>query len=46
MSILNKQELLRRTEEFAKDYMKTYDDSHIFEHVVRVKNMATKIALS
>jgi uncharacterized protein len=46
MSILNKQELLRRTEEFAKDYMKTYDDSHSFEHVVRVKNMATKIALS
>jgi uncharacterized protein len=26
--------------------MKTYDDSHSFEHVVRVKNMATKIALS
>jgi uncharacterized protein len=46
MSILHKQELLRRTEEFAKDYMKTYDDSHSFEHVVRVKNMATKIALS
>ena len=46
MSIFNKQELLRRTEEFAKDYMKTYDDSHSFEHVVRVKNMATKIALS
>ena len=46
MSILNKQELLRRTEEFAKDYMKTYDDSHSFEHVIRVKNMATKIALS
>jgi len=46
MGILNKQELLRRTEEFAKDYMKTYDDSHSFEHVVRVKNMATKIALS
>lgn len=46
MSILHKQELLRITEEFAKDYMKTYDDSHSFEHVVRVKNMATKIALS
>jgi len=46
MGIINKQELLRRTEEFAKDYMKTYDDSHSFEHVIRVKNMATKIALS
>ena len=46
MSIINKQELLRKTEEFAKNYMKTYDDSHSFEHVIRVKNMATKIALS
>jgi uncharacterized protein len=34
------------TEDFAKDYMKTYDDSHSFEHVIRVKNMATNIALS
>lgn len=46
MSIINKQELLRITEDFAKDYMKNYDDSHSFEHVIRVKNMATKIALS
>lgn len=46
MSFINKQELLRKTEDFAKDYMKNYDDSHSFEHVIRVKNMATKIALS
>ena len=46
MSIINKQELLKKTEDFAKDYMKNYDDSHSFEHVIRVKNMATKIALS
>jgi len=43
---MNKEELLRITEDFVKDYMKTYDDSHSFEHVIRVKNMATKIALS
>lgn len=46
MSIINKKELLRRTEDFTKDYMKNYDDSHSFEHVIRVKNMATKIAIS
>ena len=46
MSFINKQELLKKTEDFAKDYMKNYDDSHSFEHVIRVKNMATKIALS
>jgi uncharacterized protein len=43
---MNKEEILRITEDFVKDYMKTFDDSHSFEHVVRVKNMATKIALS
>jgi uncharacterized protein len=46
MSIINKKELLRRTEDFVKDYMKNYDDSHSFDHVIRVKNMATKIAIS
>jgi uncharacterized protein len=43
---MNKEEILRITEDFVKDYMKTFDDSHSFEHVLRVKNMATKIALS
>jgi uncharacterized protein len=46
MNNINKDEILRMTEDFAKDYMKTYDDSHSFEHVIRVKNMATNIALS
>ena len=46
MSIINKKEILKKTEEFAKDYMKNYDDSHSFAHVIRVANMATKIALS
>lgn len=44
--VINKKEVLEKTEEFAKDYMKLYDDSHSFAHVIRVKNMATKIALS
>lgn len=43
---MNKEKILRITEDFVKDYMKTFDDSHSFEHVLRVKNMATKIALS
>jgi len=46
MSITNYDEILKKTEEFAENYMKVYDDSHSFEHVIRVKNMATKIALS
>lgn len=46
MSITNYDEILKKTEEFAENYMKVYDDSHSFGHVIRVKNMATKIALS
>lgn len=46
MILVNKKEILKKTEEFAKDYMKNYDDSHSFSHVIRVANMATKIALS
>ena len=46
MILINKKEILKKTEEFAKDYMKNYDDSHSFSHVIRVANMATKIALS
>jgi len=45
-NIINKKEILEKTQEFAKDYMKDYDDSHSFSHVIRVTNMATKIALS
>jgi uncharacterized protein len=46
MDILNKKDIIKKTEEFVKDYMKYYDDSHSFDHVIRVKNMATKIGLS
>lgn len=46
MNIINKKDILIKTQEFAKDYMKNYDDSHSFAHVIRVANMATKIALS
>lgn len=46
MSIINKKEILMKTQEFAKDYMKNYDDSHSFAHVIRVANTATKIGLS
>jgi uncharacterized protein len=46
MNIINKCEILKKTEDFVRNYMKTYDDSHSFEHVIRVKNMATNIALS
>ena len=46
MILINKKDILKKTEEFAKDYMKDYDDSHSFAHVIRVANMATKIALS
>jgi len=46
MNILNKQDIIKKTEDFVKDYMKNYDDSHSFEHVLRVKHMATNIGLS
>jgi uncharacterized protein len=43
---LSNEEIIIITEDFAKDYMKNYDDSHSFEHVMRVKNMATTLAIS
>jgi uncharacterized protein len=43
---LSNEEIIILTEDFAKDYMKNYDDSHSFEHVIRVKNMATTLAIS
>lgn len=39
-------EIIEETIEFVKEYMKNYDESHNFEHVIRVKNLATKIAIS
>jgi HD superfamily phosphodiesterase len=43
---LSNEEIIILTEDFAKDYMKNYDDSHSFEHAMRVKNMATTLAIS
>ena len=38
--------IIEETIEFVKEFMKDYDESHNFEHVIRVKNQATKIAIS
>lgn len=38
--------IIKQTETFARNYMKYYDWSHDFNHVLRVKKLATKIALS
>jgi uncharacterized protein len=46
MDILTKEEIINITEEFAKNYMKRYDESHSFEHALRVKNMATRLAIA
>ena len=46
MDILTKEEIIILTEDFVKDYMRLYDDSHSFEHAMRVKNIATRLALS
>ena len=43
---LSNEEIIILTEDFAKYYMKKYDDSHSFEHAMRVKNMATTLAIS
>ena len=43
---LTNEEIIILTENFAKDYMKKYDDSHSFEHAMRVKNIATILAIS
>ena len=38
------QELIIETNNFVENYMKKYDCSHNYKHVVRVKNMALEIA--
>ena len=43
---LSNEEIIILTEDFARDYMKNYDDSHSFDHAMRVKNMATTLAIS
>lgn len=40
---MNKQ-LLQETDEWVKKYMDNYDCSHNYKHVIRVKNLALKIA--
>lgn len=37
---------INKTETFAKEIMDKYDESHNFSHALRVKNLATKIAIS
>ena len=37
---------INKTELFAKEIMNNYDESHNFSHALRVKNLATKIAIS
>lgn len=37
---------VNKTELFAKEIMDTYDESHSFSHALRVKCLATKIAIS
>lgn len=39
-------DIIDKTEVFIKEYMKGYDDSHSYEHVMRVKRLATEIAIS
>ena len=46
MENISRKEIIRITEDFAKNYMKNYDDSHSFEHAIRVKNIATTLAIS
>jgi uncharacterized protein len=38
--------VIKITEAFVEEFMKNYDDSHDFKHVLRVKNTATLIAQS
>jgi len=43
---LCQQQLILQTEIFAKSFMKDYDWSHDYYHAVRVKKLATKIAIT
>ena len=44
--IMNNIEIINKTERFVQKYMDNYDDSHNFNHALRVKNLAIKIAKS
>jgi len=45
-NMLSYYDIVKKTEKFAKEYMEKYDDSHSYEHVFRVRNIAIKIAKS
>lgn len=36
--------IIKQTKKFVKNYMKLYDESHDYNHVIRVKKLALKIA--
>jgi uncharacterized protein len=38
--------IIKETTDFVKKFMKDYDESHNFAHVIRVKDQATLIAIS
>jgi uncharacterized protein len=38
--------IIKETTDFVKEFMKDYDESHNFAHVIRVKDQATLIAIS
>lgn len=46
MKLRDMRDIIDKTEVFIKEYMKGYDDSHSYEHVMRVKRLATEIAIS
>ena len=45
MFTINQQKIIKQTEYFAKNFMKYYDWSHDYNHILRVKNIATEIAI-
>jgi len=46
MFTIDKEQIIHETERFVENIMKDYDESHDFNHVKRVKNIATQIALN
>lgn len=38
--------IIKETTDFVKEFMKDYDESHNFAHVIRVKDQATLISIS
>lgn len=42
--IIDYNKIIKETDEWVKKFMENYDNSHDYNHVIRVKNMALKIA--